>query len=84
MQTGEFDFYFADNNAGVQRLFNDNFKEIVMLAVEWGVIDRRGAWFYYNDNKHQGLDSLIAYLKDNPEQVDSIKKQVLDLATKVR
>lgn len=84
MQTGEFDFYFADNNAGVQRLFNDNFKEIVMLAVEWGVVDRRGAWFYYNDNKYQGLDSLIDYLKDKPEEVDSIKKQVLDLATKVR
>lgn len=84
MQTGEFDFYFADNNAGVRRLFNDNFKEIVMLAVEWGVVERRGAWFYYDSEKYQGLESLIFYLKDNPEKVESIKKQVLDLATKVR
>lgn len=84
MQTGEFDFYFTENNAGVPILYNDNFKEIVMLAVEWGVIDRRGAWFYYNESKYQGLDALIADLKDSPDKVDEIKKQVLDLATKVR
>lgn len=84
MQTGEFDFYFAENNAGVPILYNDNFKEIVMLAVEWGVVDRRGAWFYYNESKYQGLDALIADLKDSPDKVDEIKKQVLDLATKVR
>lgn len=84
MQTGEFDFYFAENNAGVPVLHNDNFKEIVMLAVEWGVVDRRGAWFYYNESKYQGLDALIADLKDSPDKVDEIKKQVLDLATKVR
>lgn len=84
MQTGEFDFYFADNNAGVKALYNDNFKEVVMLAVEWGVVERRGAWFYYKDSKYQGLDSLINDLKDNPDKVDEIKKQVIDLAIKVR
>lgn len=84
MQSGEFDFYFADNNAGVRRLYNDNFKEIVMLAVEWGVIERRGAWFYYKDSKYQGLDALILDLKDKHEMVGEIKKQVIDLATKVR
>ena len=84
MQSGEFDFYFADNSAGVRSLFNDNFKEIIMLAVEWGVVERRGAWFYFNDNKYQGIDSLIADLKDKPEMVDSIKKQVIDLAVMVR
>ena len=84
MQTGEFDFYFADNNAGVKRLFNDNLKEVVMLAVEWGVIERRGAWFYYNDSKYQGIDSLVSDLKSKPDMVKSIKEQVIDLATKVR
>ncbi len=84
MQTGEFDFYFADNNAGVRSLFNDNFKEIVMLAVEWGIVERRGAWFNYNESKYQGLDALIKDLKDHPETVDSIKQQILDLAVNAR
>lgn len=85
MQTGEFDFYFSDNNsADVRSLYNDNFKEIVLCAVEWGVIERRGAWFYYNENKYQGIDNLIADFKKNPKLVGDIKKQVIDLATKVR
>lgn len=84
MQTGEFDFYFAENNADVKRLYNDNFKETVVLAVEYGVISRGGAWFYYEDEKFQGLDNLIAYLKVHPEKVKDIRSGVLDLATKLR
>ena len=85
MQTGEFDFYFSDeNSAGVKSLYNDNFKEIVLCAVEWGVVERRGAWFYYNENKYQGIDNLVADFKKNPEIVKSIKEQVLELATKVK
>lgn len=84
MQTGEFDFYFADNSAGVRSLFNDNFKEIVMLAVEWGIVERRGAWFNYNENKYQGLDALIKDLKEHPETVESIKQQILELAVNAR
>lgn len=85
MQTGEFDFYFSDeNSADVKSLYNDNFKEIVMCGVEWGVIERRGAWFYYNDHKYQGIDSLIEDFKTQPEMVEEIKKQVIDLATKVK
>lgn len=85
MQTGEFDFYFSeDNSAGVKPLYNDNFKEIVLCAVEWGVIERRGAWFYYEDNKYQGIDSLINSFKESPEIVSKIKEQVIALATKVK
>lgn len=84
MQSGEFDFYFAPNNADVKRLYNDNFKEIVMLAVEYGVIERRGAWFFYKEEKYQGTDNLIAELKLHPEIVEDIKKQVLEYATTLR
>lgn len=84
MQTGEFDFYFADNSAGVRSLFNDNFKEIVMLAVDWGIVERRGAWFNYNENKYQGIDALIKDLKDHPDIVESIKQQILELTTNAR
>lgn len=84
MQSGEFDFYFADNSAGVKPLFNDNLKEVVVLAVEWGVVERKGAWFYYKDKKYQGLDALVEDLKQDPKILDNIKKTVLELATAVR
>lgn len=84
MQTGEFDFYLALNDAGVRPLWNDNFKEIILLAVEWGIVERGGAWFHYKDQKYQGFDALVAELKAHKEMVTEIKEQVLDLAKKVK
>ena len=79
MQTGEFDFYFAENNAGVPVFFNDREKEIVMCSVEWGLIEKAGSWFICFGNKYQGLNSLIAALKENPEMVQKLKDEVLKL-----
>lgn len=79
MQTGEFDFYFAENNAGVPVFFNDNEKEIVMCGVEWGIIERTGSWFVCFGQKYQGLNALVTALKDDPEMVQKLKAEVLKL-----
>ena len=83
MQTGEFDFYFSpDNNAGVPQYFNDNYKEIIVSAVEWGVIERTGSWFVYQDNKYQGMNALVSALKEDPTLIDKLKEEVIFLSTK--
>ena len=82
MQTGEFDFYFSDNNAGVRESFNDNIKEVIMCAVEWGVIERAGSWFMYSDQKFQGMNALISALKSDDELIEKIKQEVLFLSSK--
>lgn len=79
MQTGEFDFYFAENNAGVPVFFNDNEKEIVMCGVEWGIIERTGSWFVCFGNKYQGLNALVNALKADPAMVQKLKSEVLKL-----
>ena len=79
MQTGEFDFYFADNNAGVPVFYNDNEKEIVMCGVEWGIIERTGSWFVCFGQKYQGLTALVNALKSDPEMVQKLKGEVLKL-----
>lgn len=79
MQTGEFDFYFADNNAGVSVFYNDNEKEIVMCGVEWGIIERTGSWFVCFGQKYQGLNALVNALKSDPEMVQKLKGEVLKL-----
>lgn len=79
MQTGEFDFYFADNNANVPVFYNDNEKEIVMCGVEWGIIERTGSWFVCFGQKYQGLTSLVTALKSDPEMVQKLKSEVLKL-----
>lgn len=84
MQTGEFEFYFAENNAGVPVGYNDNLKEVIECGVEWGVINKGGAWFSYEDIKVQGLEALVTALRESPEKVEEIKRKVLDLAVRVR
>ena len=82
MQTGEFDFYFDSNNAGVSPLHNDYIKEVIMCAVEWGVITRAGSWFVYKESKYQGLNALVEALRNNDDLVNEIKKIVLDISTR--
>ena len=87
MQSGEADFYFSeDNSANIDAGHFDNFKSIVLEAVSWGLIERGGAWFYLDkeaDLKFQGAQSLIDYLRENPEIVDKLKLDIIELAAKV-
>lgn len=83
MQTGEVDFYFADNSAGIKTGYYDNFKSIVIEAVAWNLVQRNGAWFYLDDeHKFQGVDRLLDYLRENPHFVDKLKDKILELARK--
>lgn len=82
MQDGEFDFYFSENSAGIDPGFNDNYKEIIIAAVEWNVIERGGSWFSYAGQKWQGQEALVSALRDDPSMVASLKEQVLALSSR--
>lgn len=83
MMTGEFDFYFTgDNNANVEELHNDNFKEMIILAVEFGVIERKGAWFMYEDRKFQGMNNLIDAFRNDEDLVEEVRDKVMSLAVR--
>lgn len=83
MQTGEFDFYFSENIAGIQSGYYDNFKAIIMESIAWGLIERGGAWFYLDREKNlkfQGIDGLLEYLRNNENLVYVLRDKILDLA----
>lgn len=83
MMTGEFDFYFTgENNANVEELHNDNFKEMIILAVEFGVIERKGAWFMYEDQKFQGMNNLIEAFRNDDDLVEEVRDKVMSLAVR--
>lgn len=87
MQTGEFDFYYDENNNNIPVGSNDNFKSIVQLGIDRELIQRGGAWFFLNKGtdqevKFQGQENLIAYLRENPELVNDIKEIILDIDSK--
>ncbi len=82
MQSGEFDFYFSENTAGIPVSYNDTEKEVIVCAVEYNVIERAGAWFKYGDKKFQGLSNLVSALKDDPKMMEELKEKVLYLSTR--
>jgi recombination protein RecA len=85
-RTGEFDFYMEENEAEVKSAFNDNFKEIIIEAIAWDLIERRGAYYYLDNRENgiQGKDALIDHLKENPEVVEKLKKEILKLSQTTR
>lgn len=82
MRTGEFDFYFDINGAGVKTFYNDYLKEIILTGVTWGIIQRSGSWFVYEDKKVQGTQGMVDLLRDEPGIIEDIRKKVLTLCSK--
>lgn len=84
MVSGEFDFYFAENSIGIPVSYNDNVKSIIIEAVNWGIIQRSGAWYNLGEEKFQGLEALIKYLRENEHLIYEMKEQILNLALQSR
>lgn len=69
-QIAEFDILF---NEGISKAGS-----ILDLAVEHGVVDKKGAWFSYGDQRlGQGRDAVRSDLKDNPELLSELEVKVL-------
>ncbi len=51
--------------------------EILSLGVKYGIIDKAGSWFSYNDIKFgQGKDAARLFLKENPDIRDEILEKI--------
>lgn len=71
-----FDFYFADGGACAAGEI-DFAKEIVSLAVVSGVLDRKGAWYYYKDRKWNGLEAVVESLREEVDLKEELQQEVL-------
>lgn len=66
-----FDIYFA---SGIDRV-----SSIFEAGVKYGIIDKAGAWYSLNGEKiGQGKEAVVEFLREKPEQVEAIKKAVLE------
>ncbi|MBE6766572.1 MAG: recombinase RecA [Clostridia bacterium] len=55
--------------------------EIVDLGVEYDVIKRSGAWFYYGETRlGQGRDNVKVILADNPELANELEQKIFAAA----
>ena len=52
----------------------DSMSELINLAVDFSIIDKKGSWFNYGEVKlGQGVSNVRQLLIDNPELCDEIK-----------
>jgi recombination protein RecA len=52
--------------------------EIVDLGVEYGILQKSGSWFSYEDSKlAQGRDAVKTLLKDNPELCEELEAKIM-------
>lgn len=72
-----FDYYFANGGNCAPGEY-DFAKEIASLAVVMGHVDRKGGWFYYGERKWQGMESVIASLREEVDLKEEIQKKVLE------
>jgi recombination protein RecA len=72
-----FDFYFAEGGNCAPGEF-DFAKEIASLAVVMGYIERRGGWFYYGERKWQGIENVIASIREEIDFMEDLRKKVLE------
>ena len=72
----EFDIVFGE---GISRS-----GEIVDLGVEFGIIQKSGSWFSYNDTKlAQGREAVKKVILDNPELAEEIEARIREAMAKV-
>jgi recombination protein RecA len=57
-----------------------NFKdEIINLAIDFGIIDQKGAWFYYKDEKYQGKSALIDLFERDSKVYEVVRNSVKEM-----
>ena len=61
----------------------DKQKEVLDKAVEYGVIEKGGAWFTYGEHKIQGENKMKELMRDNPEFTEEIDRKVKEYLGKV-
>jgi len=71
-KTAEFDILYGE---GISRI-----GEIIDIGVQLGVIQKSGSWYSYEGQRlAQGRENLRTFLKDHPELVERLEKQIRPL-----
>jgi recombination protein RecA len=65
--SGQYDFYYQGDTLGI-----DAVGETLDVAEMCGIVEKGGAWYTVNGERFQGRAKAVAYLRANPDVVDSL------------
>ena len=65
--SGQYDFYYQGESLGI-----DYVGETLDVSEMCGIIEKGGAWYTVNGERFQGRAKAVAYLRENPDVVDSL------------
>lgn len=72
---GEIDFYWK--RAGSVGSFEfDKMKEVLELAVQFGIVEQRGSWFGSGATEAQGKDGFISLLRERKDVLNFLKSSI--------
>ena len=71
--SGQYDFYYQGENVGI-----DGVGEILDTAEMMGIVQKGGAWYTVNEERFQGRAKAVQYLRENPEVVTKLEKEIYD------
>lgn len=72
--SGQYDFYYQGNSLGV-----DCVGEILDTAEMIGAISRGGSWYTIDEERFQGRNKTLEYLREHPEIVEKLKEKILNV-----
>jgi recombination protein RecA len=57
----------------------DAIGDLINLALQFGLIQRQGAWYTYETDRYQGKDKLVEALQSVPVAIENLKVRVKEL-----
>jgi recombination protein RecA len=69
--TGSYQFYFLGDTPGV-----DQMKELILIGMEEGVVEKGGAWFKFNEHKFQGEQTFINELRADDKLREELRNEL--------
>lgn len=76
-QSGMFDFYFEEGGV-VPAGCIDTSKELIILSIVYGVVEKRGSWFFYKGKQlAQGTDNAVEVVRANAKMFDEIREATM-------
>lgn len=71
------DYYF-DGGGPVPAGSYDSAKEIVSMCSVFDILERRGGWYYYGERKWQGLEAVLASVREEIDLAEELTAKVME------